>query len=141
MEKVNWEYMEGVPAMIRLANMLHIAISEALPEMKWKRTAGWSWMGYYVGGSPPLFIGFRYQNPLTIVFENNSGNNATFITDLSLSDVHFFSLSAGEQLECLIQFIKESQVEYLSKYPNATLAEEPESSPLAPETQIDESQP
>jgi hypothetical protein len=123
MEKVSWEYIEGVPAMVKLANMLHTAIAEALPEEKWRRTAGWSWMGYYVGGNPPLFIGFRYHNPLTVVFENNNGTNASFVRELSLSTSHFFSLSAGEQLECLIGYIRSCYTEYTKENPGISSAD------------------
>ena len=66
---------------------------------------GASWAGYYV---EEIFIGFRYASPLMIVFENNTGNNPTFKRDLYLEKVHFFSLSAGEQLECLIDFMQKS---------------------------------
>jgi hypothetical protein len=113
MEKVEWEYMDGVPAMVRLANMLYTAISETLPEEKCGRTAGWNWMGYYVGDNP-LFIGFRYNAPLMIVFENNRGTNPTFARELSLSTSHFFSLTAGEQLECLIKFIRDAGSDHTS---------------------------
>lgn len=113
-EKVEWQYMDGVPAMLKLANMLYTAISEALAEEKCARTAGWSWMGYYVGDGP-LFIGFRYGAPLVVVFENNRGTSPTFSRELELPNAHFFSLSAGEQLECLIKFIKDAHSEYASR--------------------------
>jgi hypothetical protein len=118
MEKVNWEYMEGVPAMINLANMLYTAIAEALPEEKWRRTAGWNWIGYYIGSNPPVFTGIRYHNPLIITFENNGGTNPSFTRDLPLPQVHFFSLTAGEQLECLIKFTQESYSEYMKEKSN-----------------------
>lgn len=137
MEKITWEYMEGVPAMMNLTNMLHTAIAEATPEEKWRRTAGWSWIGYYVGGNPPWFIGIRYHDPLTITFENNGGNNPNFIRGLSLQGSHFFSLSAGEQLECLIKFIRESQADYLTKYPSLVLNSE-EGSEFQPDTDVDD---
>lgn len=108
MEKVGWEYMEGVPAFVNLINMLGTAIAEALPEEKVKRTAGWNWMGYYVGEGSDLWIGVWYRNPLILTFENNGGNNPTFSRKLSLPEIHFFSLSSGEQLESIIKFVNES---------------------------------
>jgi hypothetical protein len=117
MERVSWEYMEGIPAMIKLANMLYTAIAEALPEERVRRTAGWNWMGYYAGDNNSFFIGFRYQDPLKVVFENNGGTNATFGRELSLLNSHFFALSAGQQLECLINFVRQAKIEYLKEYP------------------------
>jgi hypothetical protein len=96
MEKITWEYMEGVPAMVNLANMLGTAIAEALPEEQHRRTAGWNWIGYYLGEGADILFGVRYQEPLNIVFENNRGNDPTFQRELVLPDVHFFSLTAGE---------------------------------------------
>lgn len=113
MEKVTWEYIEGVPVMANLLNMLGIAISEVDPELGVKKTMGWSWGGYYLEGE--IFLGFRFANHLVISFENDTGNNPTFKRDLLLEKVHFFSLSAGEQLECLIEFIRKSYSEYLEK--------------------------
>jgi len=108
MEKVTWEYIQGMPAMVNLVNMLGIAIAEALPEEKTRRTAGWNWIGYYLGEGTDVWVGIRYKEPLKIVFENNNGNNPTLQQELILMDAHFFSLTAGEQLECLIDFVGNS---------------------------------
>ncbi len=105
MEKITWEYIQGVPAMLNLVTMIGTAISEVFPESSTKKTVGASWAGYYVEG---IFIGFRYASPLLIVFENDTGNNPTFKRDLHLEKVHFFSLTAGDQLECLIDFVGNS---------------------------------
>jgi hypothetical protein len=106
MEKITWEYIEGVQAMRNLLSMLGTAIAEADPSLGVKKTMGWSWAGYYLEGN--IFLGFRYEDNLIISFENNGGDNPTFKRDLDLEQVHFFSLRAGEQLECLIDFIKET---------------------------------
>lgn len=108
MEKITWEYIEGVPAMVNLANMLGTAITETLPEEKITRTAGWNWIGYYVGEETDLFVGVRYRAPLKVVIENDRGNDPTFQRELSLQKAYFFSLNAGEQLQCLIDFIRSS---------------------------------
>ncbi|MGD2159040.1 MAG: PD-(D/E)XK nuclease family protein [Anaerolineales bacterium] len=112
MEKVTWEYIRGVPAMTNLVNMIATALSEIAPETGTQKTMGASWAGFYMEG---IFIGFRYATPLMIVFENDRGYNPTFKRDLSLEKAHFFSLSAGEQLECLIEFIQESLEELEQK--------------------------
>ena len=109
MEKVNWEYIQGVPAMVNLVNMIGTALSEVAPETSTRKTVGANWAGYYIDKE---FVGFRYDNPLIVVFENNNGANPTFKRDLPLEKVHFFSLPAGEQLECLIEFIQKAFKEY-----------------------------
>ena len=111
MERVSWEYIKGVPALRSLANMIGVAVAEALPEEKTRRTAGWNWIGYYLGEGTDLWVGVRYADHLQIVMENDNGNEPTFSRELNLSSVHFFSLDAGEQLERLIEFIKENYLE------------------------------
>lgn len=103
MEKITWDYIEGVPALINLVNMIGTAISEVAPESNVKKTAGWSWIGYYL--EDDLFIGTRYTEPLIVVFENNRGVDPTYKRELKLEEAYFFSLNAGEQLESLIDFL------------------------------------
>lgn len=107
--KVTWEYIEGVPAFINLTNMIEVAISEIRPKLKLRRTAGWSWRGYYLKGT--LWCGVRYDKPLTIVFEDGQGNGPSYQKTLDLNQIHFFSLSQGEQLECIIKFVQEAWAE------------------------------
>jgi hypothetical protein len=104
MEKVTWEYIRGVPAMQNLYAMIGTAIAEVVPEEPVKKTIGASWSGYYVND---IFIGFRYNESLKVIFENHQGANPDFKRTLMMEDAHFFSLSAGEQLECLIEFLQE----------------------------------
>ncbi|MBT7071173.1 MAG: hypothetical protein HN855_09845 [Anaerolineae bacterium] len=110
MEKITWEYMRGLPAMKNFLDMLGAAISEANPEFTTKKTIGWTWGGYYLEGN--IFLGIRFSNHLTLTFENDTGNNPSFIKTLSLEESHFFSLSAGEQLEILTTFIEEAYLAY-----------------------------
>lgn len=112
MEKITWEYIKGVPSFHNFANMLGIALAEALPKEKTRRTAGWNWIGYYIGEGTDLWVGFRYKDHMKVVIENNNGNDPTFHEEISLEEAHFFSLNAGEQLECLIKFISESYSKY-----------------------------
>jgi len=107
MEKVTWEYIKGLPAMINLSNMLGTAISEVFPEKSLRKTVGANWSGYYLDGN--YFIGFRFNDPLVIVIEDNNGTNPSYKKDFIFEEeVQFFSLSAGDQLESIISFIKNS---------------------------------
>ena len=103
-KKVTWEYMEGVLALNNLIAMLETAIMELWPKMKFRRTAGWNWKGFYLDNT--LWCGIRYNKPLEVVLENNGGNNPTYRQALDLVQSHFFALSQGEQFECLINFLE-----------------------------------
>ena len=103
-KKVTWEYMEGVLALNNLIAMLETAVVELWPNLRTRRTAGWNWKGLYLDSS--VWCGIRYHKPLEVVLENNGGNNPTYRQALDLVQSHFFALSQGEQLECLINFLK-----------------------------------
>ncbi|MGC9349994.1 MAG: hypothetical protein ACP5JG_17780 [Anaerolineae bacterium] len=107
MKKVGWEYINGVPAMLDLTEMMEAAVIVALPDASRQRTGGWFWRGFYV--SEDLFFGFRFSEPLKLVLENNKGNNPkTLECTLDLEAEHFFSLTNNEQLDCLVKFLLES---------------------------------
>lgn len=110
MEKVTWEYIKGLPAMMNLLSMMATAIAEVNPEFNVRKTIGAAWAGYYINDD--LFIGFRFSTHMSITLENDRGYNPTFKRELELEAIHFFSLSAGEQLESLIRFIETSIQEY-----------------------------
>jgi len=61
-KRISWEYVQGVPAMLSLADMMEAAISEAMPTAKWKRSGGWSWRGYRLPHD--YWLGVRYHQPL-----------------------------------------------------------------------------
>jgi hypothetical protein len=103
-QQVTWEYEKGVRSMIILTNMLETATAEVAPHRKTKRTAGWSWRGLYI--DDVYFLGVRYEAPMIISFEDNMGTNPTLKEDLDLAEAHFFSLSAGQQLETISDFLR-----------------------------------
>jgi hypothetical protein len=115
-KKVTWEYMEGVLALNNLIAMLETAVVDLWPKLKTRRTAGWNWKGLYLDSSVWCWI--RYNRPLEVVLENNLGNNPTYKQSLDLLESHFFALSQGEQLECLINFLK-------TAYPDAPKPQSP----------------
>lgn len=105
LNKVTWEYIDGIPALLNLINMVEVAIEEAIPGVKIKRTGGWNWRGFYVG---EIFCGVRYDLPLVLVFENNGGWHTTYKRDLDLETKLFFAMKKDQQFDMLIEFIKES---------------------------------
>lgn len=105
LKKVSWEYMQGVPALLNLTNMLESVIAEVMPGVKVTRTAGWNWRGFYLPGK--YWVGVRYDQPLVISFEDNQGYNpVTYKCELDLEKEYFFSLSKEEQFECLGEFLR-----------------------------------
>jgi hypothetical protein len=106
MNKVTWEYIRGVPALLDLTNMLEEAVAEVMNSRKMRRTAGWSWRGFY--SEDGFYIGIPYDHPTSITFQNNGGRNPTYIRDLELENAHFFSLAQGEQFECIVSFLRQS---------------------------------
>src|SRR5690606_30970412 len=71
MEKVSWEYENGVAALMRLTSMLEVAAREAIPSCAIRRSAGWSWRGLLLQAE--FFLGVRFEKPMMLVFENNLG--------------------------------------------------------------------
>jgi len=71
LERVGWEYINGVPSLIALINLLEVAILEAAPEVNVRKTGGSSWLGFGLDGE--YYCGIRFAEPLVVVFENNLG--------------------------------------------------------------------
>lgn len=111
LQKVGWEYDNGVNALVDLTTMMEAALAEVMPEKKLQKSAGWLWRGFYLGKD--YFFGVRFDNQTTVVFENNLGTNPTYKKDLSFDDEHFFSLNAGGQFECLVAFLGQCKAELL----------------------------
>jgi hypothetical protein len=109
LKKVSWEYIQGVPALFELRNLLEAAKNEILPKLPLARTQSWSWVGLYIDKN--FFFGLRYDKPLMIVYENNFGKYPTSKTSLDLEEKHFFSLNADEQLTVLMEFLKQASKE------------------------------
>ena len=107
LERVGWEYINGVPSLIALINLLEVAILEAAPEVNLRNSGGSSWLGFGLDGE--YYCGIRFAEPLLVVFENNSGVSAdpTYKCDLELEKEHFFSFSQAEQLERLVAYIQD----------------------------------
>lgn len=117
-QKVGWEYGNGIRALNNLIEMIGVAVEE-LGIKKWK-TAGWEWKGYYVEDNSQ-FVGIDYNEPDAVYYELGSSlkytvpdgnfdfpfyienNNINF--ELSFEKTHFFALEKNEQLGILKNFI------------------------------------
>ncbi|MCK4387898.1 MAG: PD-(D/E)XK nuclease family protein [Dehalococcoidia bacterium] len=121
-QKVGWEYINGVPALINLINMIEVAIQGA-PLPIYGKSPGWDFRGFYVE-SKEFWCGIYYNNPLIIMFTmmDKKKFNAKLVEtpsytvkegryrmwfSLQLEDKHFFSLGKDEQLEEITKFVKE----------------------------------
>lgn len=123
-QKVSWEYIEGVPALTNLMNMIQVAI-EGLSLPIYQKTAGWDWKGFYILDSEH-FYGIYYERPLTVVLEiQHKGQydletlketetrypfeetQRAILFLLDLESTHFFSLNKDEQLDLITNFLRE----------------------------------
>ena len=121
MQKVGWEYINGVPALNNLVNMLEVAIQGASLRIHVK-SVGWDFKGFYVE-SKEFWCGIFYSDPLVMVFsiEDKKNFNAKLVETpsyllredkysigfrLQLEDIRFFSLDKDEQLEEITKFVK-----------------------------------
>lgn len=132
-EHVGWEYTNGVIAMRRLVEMLGKALELANIPV-YRATAGWDWIGYYLGQSRDLWAGISYTDPNKLlvgyelaeadlakfealegqgqeefVLERNWNNGKPdFYLPLDEERVHFFALTKESQLTRLTTFLKKA---------------------------------
>lgn len=123
MQKVGWEYINGVTALNNLMNMIEAAIKAA--DIKfypgYPRAAGWDFKGFWMEDKR-FWSGIHYNNPLVVTFEltDKSKYNKDLLNEsiyelregrerlwfrLDLEKCHFFSCDRDEQLEELTKFI------------------------------------
>lgn len=111
-QRVEWDYIRGVPALVHLSSMLDIALSEAFPDEEVRKSAGWKEFGFYFGKDKDGWLGIEYETHLHVHVAKAGPKgwyDEEYLT-LDLEKSPFFTLQAGEQLELLVKFIKESIV-------------------------------
>ena len=125
-QRVGWEYINGVPATNNLINMIDASI-QSLPIKKYWKSARWAHKGFYVEDNK-LWCGIHYNNPLVMTFEmrGRSRFNLKLVKKpsyevgegrysiwfrLPLEDIHFFSLDKDKQLEEITKFVKTAYAE------------------------------
>ena len=128
-QKVGWEYINGVPALLNLLNMIEVAIESAgIPLYRdYPRAAALNWRGFYLN-SNEICCGIYYSDPMNIVlqlvdkkkFDVHKVPKPTFDVEedkksiwfsLNLEECHFFSLNKDEQLKVIMKFVKASYEE------------------------------
>jgi len=122
-QKVGWEYINGVSALANLINMIEVAIQSASLPI-YAKSPGWDFKGFYVE-SNELWCGVFYSDPLVVTFEiqNKKHFNSKLIDTpsypmrenkytiwfcLQLEDKYFFSLDKDKQLEEITNFVKKA---------------------------------
>jgi len=128
-QKVSWEYINGVPAFNYLLDMIEVAIKDAnIPLFPgYPRSAAWEWKGFWLGDKEFL-CSVYYRNHLVLVFEwQNKGKYDSKLLEkrsyelreegediwfrLHLEEIPFFSLDKDKQLEEITKFIKTAYAE------------------------------
>ena len=120
-QKVRWEYINGVPALNNLINMIEVAIQGASLHTS-SGGSGREFRGFNFEKGK-FWCGVSYSNPLVVLFDiydkqnfnaklvEKSGypmeeNKDSITLRLRLEDKHFFSLDKDKQLEEITKFIK-----------------------------------
>ncbi|MFC1979447.1 hypothetical protein ACFLVS_01025 [Chloroflexota bacterium] len=122
-ERVSWEYINGVPSFNNLINMIEAAIKNVgiTFHKKKPRAAAWDSKGFWLNNKK-YYCGIYYNAPLTVVFKAfhkkdlNMDNVqipsyptkeafASIWFMLQLEDIHFFALDKDIQLEKITKFI------------------------------------
>jgi len=124
LQKVTWEYVNGVPAMINLINMIEVAIQGAGIDFYkiYPKSAGWDFKGFNLQNQD-YWCGIHFNNPLVLTFElmdktrfdKEKLPNPTYSLQegkkrlwfrLQLEEIHFFSLDKDQQLDRIIDFLR-----------------------------------
>ena len=121
-EKVGWEYMNGLSAFNNLINMIEVAIQAASLRI-YQKVAAWEYKGFYLEDKE-FWCGISYTRPLVMLFEIQDKTKLdakaietrspypveetkdTIFFVLELEKVHFFSLDKSEQLDEIANFVR-----------------------------------
>jgi len=123
LQRIGWEYINGVPALNNLFIMLEVALQSASIPIH-SKTAGWDYGAYWLDGKKYTAV-IHYDNHLIITFEiidktkydknllkehkyELKEGKERFWFRLPLLDIHFFSLDKDRQLEEITSFVKKA---------------------------------
>ena len=122
-QKVGWEYINGLPALNSLIDMIEVAIQAASLKVHQKRAAWDSkafwlekkefWCGVYYDDSQEVIFEIANKNKFNLSLVDNTRypvekEKKTISFVLKLDDIYFFSLDKDKQLEEISKFIKKS---------------------------------
>jgi len=125
-ERVGWELMPGVEALVNFGKMLAAAVEQAgLQDEAGKITFTGEYCGCYVGAGNSLWCGIYYERPILFYFSvqpwyhpsakalllgeaqsTYDKDDDGFHLDLESESVHFFALGKDAQLGCLAKFVR-----------------------------------
>ncbi len=125
-QKVGWEYINGVPALNNLINMIKAAIENASLQIN-PRPQSQDYRGHYFD-NVQFWCGISYADPRVVIFEiENKKKFDSKLVDkpsypmaedryairflLQLEEKHFFSLDKDKQLEEITNFVKKAYTE------------------------------
>lgn len=125
-QKVGWEYINGVPALNNLISMVEEAIQNASLHID-KKSPGWEFKGFYLENKE-FWCGIVYPDHLLVIFEIQAKKSALKLVDkssylwresgagliqccLNLEDKFFFSLDKDKQLGEITKFVKTAYAE------------------------------
>ena len=124
--KVEKDYINGIPAMNNLIDMIETALKNAeIPLYRRPRSAGWNYRGFYLLENKEFWCGIYYTEHSVIVFQimNRTRFSPNYVQEprwpiktdkysirfyLDLKEIVFFSLEKDEQLELITKFVNES---------------------------------
>jgi len=126
LQKVGWEYINGVPALNNLLSMLEVGLQGASLTI-YGKSSGWDFKGFWLE-KKEYIAGIHFNSHLIITFEitEKGKYNRSLLEHpsyelregkerlwfhLPLEKCHFFSLDKDEQLELLTKFIKTAYAE------------------------------
>ncbi len=121
LQRVGWEYINGVPALNNLITMLKVAIQGASIPI-YGKSPGWDHKGFWLDDKKYISV-IHYDQPLLVTFEiaDKTKYNKELLKEsryelregkerlwfrLQLESIHFFSLDKDRQLEEITDFVK-----------------------------------
>jgi len=129
--KVESDYINGIPAMENLVAMIETALKDVgIPFYRRPRSGGWDYRGFYLLDNKEFWCGIYYREHLTVIFQimDRERYNPNYVQEprwpvqtdkytirfrLDLKEIVFFSLEKEEQLELITRFINESYADAL----------------------------
>jgi hypothetical protein len=122
-QKVGWEYINGVPAFNNLISMIEAAIRGASIPL-YKKSVAWEYKGFHLENAE-FWCGISYYDPspMVVIFQivdkqnfdakrvppsdySAGENEYSIFFNLQLEKIHFFALDKDKQLEEITNFVK-----------------------------------